>query len=128
MNDADKLNRMRLFLAACADVIGWERESAFPYDHRILVQTIVGEAADGNAFASRFLVLTNVAGKHSPDVTDGLMLCQSAGTAFRRYEHGSNILILLGRHQVESLKDSPEFQGARHVALKYLAHMGKGPS
>jgi|SRR5580692_6960589 hypothetical protein len=77
----NNIRRMKLLLLAMATLQPGERWST---DNRDFAVAVDHMAAKGNPFAKEFHVLTNVAGRHSPDFGEILSHARSWGAITRR--------------------------------------------
>lgn len=119
MDDADRLELTRLFVAAITAELGASSEDSVPMNGSAFADA-VKRLAD-NPLAAKFAVLTTVAGPMCPDFQEGMAIAQSAGLISRLNPSFQRFTVNLSGRQVRTLAADPNFPDARRLAQQYLA-------
>ncbi|MBI2392249.1 MAG: hypothetical protein HYV09_21860 [Deltaproteobacteria bacterium] len=119
MDDADRLELTRLFVAAITAELKAFSEESVPMSGSAFAAAV--SRLRDNPLASRFSVLTTVAGPMCPDFQEGMAIAQSAGLISRLNPSFQRFTVNLSGRQVRGLASDPQFAAARYLAKEYLA-------
>lgn len=129
MNEAEQLESISLFLSAVQELRGESPNrnalDLIPLESRTFANLVADSAGAGNAFARRFLVLTNVAGKHCPDFVSGMGLARCAGLIHTHFLSCRVFFSLnFPRRRFSLISFNRDYAAARELAAGYLQAVG----
>jgi hypothetical protein len=132
MNDAERLQLTKLFVAAVYTELSRRNDStspsSVPLDPSAFAEAVRRQAT-GNRIASRFPIYTTVSGPLCPDFQHGMAVAQSAGLISRMNPSFQRFAVNLSARQVQTFATDDRFLEVQKLAREYLAlTLGEGTS